>query len=125
VRPAADKHADIVPDCAGIGRFAVLGGARGSRRQDRGTSADEHCMTWAQRRLRRVPQVIHASSMFALDDATVMIVRHAFDEHGELAAAVELRRHFPGIGDLAWVREVVSIILRWQPIPGGEPIDPR
>lgn len=82
-------------------------------------------MIWVQWRLRRVPQVIHASTMFAIDDATVVIVRHAFDEHGELAAAVELRRHFPGIGDLAWAREVVRIILRWQPIPGGEPTGPR
>ena len=63
--------------------------------------------------------------MFAIDDATVLAVRRAFDKHGELAAAVELRRHFAGIGDLAWARQVVHIILRWQPIPGGEPIDPR
>ena len=60
--------------------------------------------------------------MFAIDDATVVAVRHAFDEHGELAAAVELRRHFAGIGDLAWARQVVRIILRWQPTPADDPI---
>ena len=60
--------------------------------------------------------------MFAIDDATVLAVRHAFATHGELAAAVELRRHFPGIGDLAWAREVVRMILRWQPIPGDDSI---
>ncbi|MDA8250226.1 MAG: hypothetical protein M0Z28_13780 [Rhodospirillales bacterium] len=123
--PAADERADAASDCAGIGWGAVLADAHGSCRQDHGVSAGEHRMTGAQRRLRRSPQVIHASSMFAIDDATAMTVRHAFDEHGELAAAVELRRHFPGIGDLAWARELVRIILRWQPIPGGEPIDPR
>ena len=78
-----------------------------------------------RRALRRGLRVRHARGMFAIDDATVLAVRRAFDKHGELAAAVELRRHFAGIGDLAWARQVVHIILRWQPIPGGEPIDPR
>jgi hypothetical protein len=62
--------------------------------------------------------------MFAIDDATVVAVRHAFDEHGELAAAVELRRHFAGIGDLAWARQVVRIVLGWQPIQDPASTDP-
>ncbi|MDA8251109.1 MAG: hypothetical protein M0Z28_18325 [Rhodospirillales bacterium] len=49
--------------------------------------------------------------MFAIDDATVVAVRHAFDEYGELAVAVELRRRFARSGDLAWAREVVRIVL--------------
>ncbi len=64
--------------------------------------------------------------MFAIDDATVVAVRHAFDEYGELAAAVdELRRRFAGIGDLDWARAVVRIVLGWQPIADSEPTDPR
>lgn len=59
--------------------------------------------------------------MFAIDDTTVMAVRHAFDEHGELAAAVELRQRFAGIGDLAWAREVVRIVLGWQAPAGTSP----
>jgi len=33
--------------------------------------------------------------MFSVDEATAEAVRKVFEERGELAAAVELRRHFP------------------------------
>ena len=63
--------------------------------------------------------------MFAIDDATLAAVRHAFEEAGELAAIAELRRRFSGIGDLAHARRIVRIILGWQPIPGSAPINRR
>ena len=52
--------------------------------------------------------------MFAVDEATVEAVRRALDESGELAAAVELRRRFPGIPDIARARQHVRIIAGWQ-----------
>jgi hypothetical protein len=37
--------------------------------------------------------------MFLVTEADAAAIRAIFDEHGELSAAVELRRRFPGIID--------------------------
>jgi len=55
--------------------------------------------------------------MFCVDKATAEAVRRAFDEGGELSAAVELRRHFPGITDNTKGRECARIIVGWQAAP--------
>lgn len=60
--------------------------------------------------------------MFAVDEATTEAIRRAFDEGGELAAAIELRRHFPLLNDNAHARQCVRAILTWKPIT---PIRPR
>jgi hypothetical protein len=39
--------------------------------------------------------------MVSVDEMTVEAIRQVFEESGELSAAVELRRHFPGITDHA------------------------
>jgi hypothetical protein len=44
-------------------------------------------------------------------------IRTAFDEGGELSAAVELRRLFPGITDNAQARECARTIAAWKPLP--------
>jgi hypothetical protein len=56
-------------------------------------------------------------SMFAVDKATAEAVRRTFEESGELAAAVELRRCFPGIATIAAARDCARIIASWQPLP--------
>jgi hypothetical protein len=55
--------------------------------------------------------------MFCIDDLTAEAIRRAFDEGGELSAAVELRRHFPGIIDNANARRCARAIAGWTPIP--------
>jgi hypothetical protein len=35
--------------------------------------------------------------MFCVDEATSAAIRQVYEANGELSAAVELRRHFPGI----------------------------
>lgn len=50
-------------------------------------SIHEQPLTGTQRVLWRVPQMLHAPGMFAINDATVLAVHHAFDEYGKLAAA--------------------------------------
>lgn len=52
--------------------------------------------------------------MFAVDESTAEAVRRAFNERGELAAAVEFRQHFPGITDMALARQQVRIIAGWH-----------
>ena len=53
--------------------------------------------------------------MFAIDAAAAEAVRRVLAESGELAAAVELRRRFPGLRDIAQARSCVRSIATWAP----------
>jgi hypothetical protein len=44
-------------------------------------------------------------------------IRAAFEQHGEFAAAVELRRLFPGVLDNAEARECDRAIAGWEALP--------
>jgi hypothetical protein len=50
------------------------------------------------------------SGMFAVTEAEAAAIRAAFDQGGEFAAAVELRRLFPGVTDSAEARECARTI---------------
>jgi hypothetical protein len=54
--------------------------------------------------------------MFAVTEAEATVIRAAYDTGGELSAAVELRRIFPGITDMTKARECARIIAGWKPI---------
>jgi hypothetical protein len=43
--------------------------------------------------------------------------RTAYEQEGELSAAIELRRLFPGIIDNAEARECARTIAGWKPLP--------
>lgn len=67
--------------------------------------------------------------MFMVTEADAAAIRAAFDQAGELSAAVELRRRFPGITDNAQARLCVRSILGWRspaaaPCP-ATPLQPR
>jgi hypothetical protein len=70
-----------------------------------------------QEPVARHHQRAHARPMFAVDDAAAEAIRRLLDESGELAAAVEVRRLFPGIPDLAKARDCARIIASWGPLP--------
>jgi hypothetical protein len=55
--------------------------------------------------------------MFTVSEAEAAAIRAAFDHGGELAAAVELRRLFPGVTDTAEARECARVIAGWKPVP--------
>jgi hypothetical protein len=59
----------------------------------------------------------HATGMFVVSEADAAAIRTAFDRGGELSAAVELRRLFPGIADAAQARECARAIAGWKPLP--------
>jgi hypothetical protein len=64
--------------------------------------------------------------MFIVSAAEAAAIRTAYEQGGEQAAAVELRRLFRGITDNAKARECARIIVGWKPLPGqgdgvGEP----
>jgi hypothetical protein len=55
--------------------------------------------------------------MFVVSEADAAAIRTAFEQRGEFAAAVELRRLFPGVTDNAQAREWARAIAAWQPLP--------
>jgi len=61
--------------------------------------------------------------MFMVNEADAAAIRTAFEKDGELSAAVELRRRFPGITDNAKARDFARTIAGWQ--PSSAPIKPR
>ena len=63
--------------------------------------------------LSRLPML---SSVFSVSEAEAAAIRAAYERGGELAAAVELRRRFPGIDSTAQAREFVRIIAGWKPL---------
>jgi hypothetical protein len=55
--------------------------------------------------------------MFMVSEAQAAEIRDAFDTGGELSAAVEVRRLFPGITDMADARICARAIASWMPMP--------
>jgi hypothetical protein len=55
--------------------------------------------------------------MFVVTEADAAAIRAAFDRGGELSAAVELRRLFPGITSTTQARECARTIAGWKPLP--------
>jgi hypothetical protein len=59
--------------------------------------------------------------MFVVTEADAAAIRAVFEQEGELSAAIELRRRFPGITDNAKARECARSIAGWQPRPAPVP----
>jgi len=55
--------------------------------------------------------------MFMVSETEAAAIRRAYEERGEFAAAVELRRHFPGIADNENARLCARTIASWSPLP--------
>jgi hypothetical protein len=55
--------------------------------------------------------------MFVVTEAEAAAIRAVYKQRGEFAAAVELRRRFPGITDNAQARECARTIAVWRPMP--------
>jgi hypothetical protein len=55
--------------------------------------------------------------MFVVSEADAAAIRAAFDQSGELSAAIELRRRFPLICDNAVARKWARTIAGWEPLP--------
>jgi hypothetical protein len=55
--------------------------------------------------------------MFTVSDAEAAAIRTAFEDGGELSAALELRRLFPGITDNVKARQHARTIAGWTPVP--------
>ena len=57
--------------------------------------------------------------MFVVSEADAAAIRAAFDKGGELSAAIELRRLFPGIADNEQARECARTIAAGNHFPAA------
>ena len=57
--------------------------------------------------------------MFSVTEAEAAAIRTVYEQDGELSAAVELRRLFPGVGAEA-ARRCARIIAGWSPLPAPQ-----
>jgi hypothetical protein len=55
--------------------------------------------------------------MFFVTEVDADAIRAIFNQEGELSAAIEMRRRFPGITDNAKARTSVRTIAGWKPPP--------
>jgi hypothetical protein len=55
--------------------------------------------------------------MFAVTEEDEAAIRAVYEQRGEFAAAIELRRRFPGITDNAQARQCARTIAGWRPLP--------
>jgi hypothetical protein len=55
--------------------------------------------------------------MFVVTEAEAAAIRATFEQQGELSAAIELRRLFPGVTDMVEARECARTIAAWEPLP--------
>jgi hypothetical protein len=59
--------------------------------------------------------------MLVITEADAAAIRTTFDQEGELSAAIELRRRFPGITDNMKARACARSIVGWMPLPAAQP----
>lgn len=55
--------------------------------------------------------------MFMVSEDDAAAIRAVFHNEGELSAAIELRRRFPGITDNGHARTCARNIAGWTPLP--------
>jgi hypothetical protein len=58
-------------------------------------------------------------AMFVVTEADAAAIRTAYEQEGELSAAIEVRRLFPGITDSAEARACARTIAGWKPLPAA------
>jgi hypothetical protein len=67
--------------------------------------------------------------MFVVSEEAAVAIRTAYEQEGELSAAIEVRRLFPGITDNAEARACARTIASWKPLPAAAcqitPLRPR
>jgi hypothetical protein len=60
--------------------------------------------------------------MFSILDKDIAAIQAAFECGGELSAAIEVRRIFPGIPDYAEARRIALIVAGWRSMSETRPI---
>jgi hypothetical protein len=58
-------------------------------------------------------------AMLVVSEKAATAIRTAYEQEGELSAAIEVRRSFPGIIDNAEARACARTIAGWKPLPAA------
>jgi hypothetical protein len=58
-------------------------------------------------------------AMFVVSEADTAAIRTAYEQEGELSAAIEVRRLFRGVTDSAEARACARTIAGWKPLPAA------
>jgi hypothetical protein len=58
-------------------------------------------------------------TMFVVSEEAAAAIRTAYEQEGELSAAIEVRRLFPGITDNAEAGACARTIAGWKPLPAA------
>ena len=82
-----------------------------------GLPTARHRAAYASRKKLTQGKSGYNANMFAVNPEVADAIRQAFQERGELAAIVELRRHFPLFESNDQARSCVLAIASWKPIP--------
>jgi len=101
----------------GIGGRLRLVVCHGGLRASRNTTPTHDLLTGSCQHLAGRTARAHAPGMFVVTEDEAAAIRAVFEQHGEFAAAVELRRLFPGVTDNDKARECARTIAGWQPLP--------
>jgi hypothetical protein len=56
-------------------------------------------------------------AMFIVSEEAAAAIRTAYEQEGELSAAIEVQRLFPGVTDNAEGLSCARTIAGWQPLP--------
>jgi hypothetical protein len=59
----------------------------------------------------------HLQKMYVVSEADAAAIRTLFEQEGEFAAAIELRRRYPGITNNEQAREQARTIAGWTSLP--------
>jgi hypothetical protein len=55
--------------------------------------------------------------MYVISESDAAAIRTVFERDGELSAAIEVRRRFPGITGNEQARAQARVIAGWEPLP--------
>jgi hypothetical protein len=58
-------------------------------------------------------------AMFIVSEEAAAAIRNAYEQEGELSAAIEVQRLFPGVTDNAEGLSCARTIAGWQPLPAA------
>jgi hypothetical protein len=62
--------------------------------------------------------------MFAVSEKEAVAIRTAFEQRGEMSAAIELCRLFPGISDNMQAQQCVRVIAGWSSVHAKRKLSP-
>jgi hypothetical protein len=67
--------------------------------------------------LSDVGHIPHHPTMFVVTETDAVAIRAVFEQEGELSAAIEVRRLFPGVTDNAKALACARTIAGWEALP--------